>query len=171
MMEGASTDPRRPLIPRFLIRFAATAFQRLRRASRFLARSEVSGVHAVPLTPQGRVVLVRLTYAKGWRLPGGGRGASEEPVAAILRELREEIGLVSHGAVEPLGEVDQKPDFRRDRSFLFLIRDVAYRPRQTLEIEEVSEFDPGHLPAGATPWTRRTVAGLGLESERPDAAT
>ena len=31
------------------------------------------GVHAVALTPERRIVLVRLRYAPGWRLPGAHR--------------------------------------------------------------------------------------------------
>jgi ADP-ribose pyrophosphatase YjhB (NUDIX family) len=150
------------MIPRPLIRLAVTAFQALRRAVWFVTRPKVSGVHAVPLTPEGRVVLVRLTYAPGWRLPGGGRKKGEAALAGLLRELREEIGLDSHGAVEPIAEIDQQVDYRRDHSSLFLVRDVEYHPRQTLEIEQVGEFDPDDLPAGTTDWTRRHIAALGL---------
>src|SRR3954470_455052 len=56
------------------------------------------GVHAVALTPEGRIVLVKLRYAPGWRLPGGGMQAREDPREAVLRELREEIGMTSCGA-------------------------------------------------------------------------
>src|SRR5688500_5063814 len=62
------------------------------------------GVHAVPVTGEGRVVLVRLTYAPGWRVPGGGLKRGEEPVQGMLRELREEIGLISHGSIEAMAE-------------------------------------------------------------------
>jgi 8-oxo-dGTP pyrophosphatase MutT (NUDIX family) len=165
-MDGAAVKPggRRLRIPRVLIRFAVTTFQHMRRAIWFFSRPQASGVHAIPVTPEGRIVLVRLTYAKGWRMPGGGRGRSEDPVEAVLRELREEIGLVSHGEVELLGEVEDKPDFRSDRSHHFLVRDVAYRPRQTLEVEEVAEFDPGRLPPGMAAGTLRRIAALDLAS-------
>ncbi|HET9637984.1 MAG TPA: NUDIX domain-containing protein [Allosphingosinicella sp.] len=111
-----------------------------------------SGVHAVPLTGAGKVVLVRLTYAPGWRVPGGGRKRGEAPEQAMLRELREEIGLVSHGAIEGLEKV--RPG---DRSSYFLVRDVVYRPRRSLEVEDVREFDPERLPDDTTGWTARLV--------------
>ena len=53
--------------------------------------------------PSGKVVLVRLSYAKGWRLPGGGQKTSEESRDAMLRELREEIGLTAYESVELVG--------------------------------------------------------------------
>ena len=104
------------------------------------------------MTGDGKVVLVRLTYAPGWRVPGGGRKRGEAPEPAMLRELREEIGLVSHGAIERLEEV--RPG---DPSAFFLVRDVVYRPRRSLEVEEVREFDPASLPDDTTRWTAHLV--------------
>jgi 8-oxo-dGTP pyrophosphatase MutT (NUDIX family) len=143
-------------LPRPLIRIVLTFLQCLRRLFWLVTGPGRDGVHAVPLTPQGRVVLVRLTYARGWRLPGGGRKRGETPVEGMLRELREEIGLVAHGAIEPLDYVapDAPPG---DRSALFLVRDVDYRPRQNLEVEEVGEFDPADLPHRATRTTREIL--------------
>ncbi|HLL30194.1 MAG TPA: hypothetical protein VK403_04280, partial [Allosphingosinicella sp.] len=45
------------------------------------------------------------------------------------------------------------PALPGDRSALFLVRDVVYRPRRSLEIEAVREFDPAALPADTAPWT------------------
>lgn len=56
-------------------------------------------------------MLVTLSYARVWRLPGGGRGRDEDPEAAVLRELREEIGSVSHGVVQPVARFSDRPDF------------------------------------------------------------
>jgi 8-oxo-dGTP pyrophosphatase MutT (NUDIX family) len=123
----------------------------------------------VPLTDRGTVVLVRLTYAPGWRLPGGGRKRGEAPVEAVLRELREEIGLVVHQAVERLEDV--RPSFGRagDRSALFLVRGVEYRPRRSLEIEEIAEFDPNRLPVDTASWTMEVIERLSLLSPPPAA--
>src|SRR5215475_7033205 len=43
---------------------------------------------------EGKILLVRHSYVPGWLLPGGGVGRGEPPADAVVRELREEIGLV-----------------------------------------------------------------------------
>ncbi|MEA3010604.1 MAG: hypothetical protein QOJ91_2296 [Sphingomonadales bacterium] len=141
---------------RRLIRTVFTFFNRIRLATRKVTGPGRGGVHAVPLTAEGKVVLVRLTYAPGWRVPGGGRGRSEAPEQAMLRELREEIGLVSHGGIEALDAV--RPG---DPSAFFLVRDVVYRPRRSLEVEAVREFDPSGLPEDVTAWTAQLVGRCG----------
>jgi 8-oxo-dGTP pyrophosphatase MutT (NUDIX family) len=135
-----------------------TAFQQLRRSYWFLRRPAVRGVLAVPLTAEGRVVLVRLTYAKGWHLPGGGLKRGEEPEQAVLRELREEIGLADCSEPVRLGEFEHRPDFRRGTSTLFLIRDVRFAPRRSIEIEEIAIFNPAQLPDRVTALTRSKIA-------------
>jgi 8-oxo-dGTP pyrophosphatase MutT (NUDIX family) len=130
----------------------------MRRGIWFFTRPETSGVHALPFTPSGKIVLVTLSYAKGWRLPGGGRKASENPEQAILRELREEIGMTGFGSIEEVGQIRHRPDYRRSRSHLFVIRAVEYRPRWSLEIKKVGEFDPDELPVDTAPITLRMIA-------------
>lgn len=139
-------------LPRRLARTLFTFLNGLRLALRKLTGPGRGGVHAVPLTASGKVVLVRLTYAPGWRVPGGGLGRKETAAQGMLRELREEIGLVSHGAVERLEEVQPG-----DPSAFFLVRDVVYRPRRSFEIAEVREFDPARLPDDTTSWTVHLV--------------
>lgn len=154
-------------VPRRLRRRLFTFLNRLRLALRKVTGSGRSGVHAVPLTQAGKVVLVRLTYAPGWRVPGGGRKRGEAPEQAMLRELREEIGLLSHGAIERLEDV--RPG---DPSAFFLVRDVVYRPRRSLEVEEVREFDPACLPDDTTRWTALLIercSGARLPAEPPAA--
>jgi 8-oxo-dGTP pyrophosphatase MutT (NUDIX family) len=143
-------------LKRRLVRIVFTSLHGIRRLLWAASGAGRDGVHAVPLTARGNVVLVRLTYAPGWRLPGGGRKRGEDPQAAMLRELREEIGLAAHGAVERLEDV--RPD--HGESALFLVRDVVYSPRLSLEVEEVGEFDPADPPEDAAAWTRQTLEAL-----------
>ena len=82
--------------------------------------------HAVAFTPQGRLILVRLRYARGWRILGGGRRAGETPVEAALRELREEIGMTAHGGAELACEVEESARRKRDLASLVIVRDVEY---------------------------------------------
>lgn len=146
-------------LPRALIRMAVTAFQRVRRTLWFPTRPTTHGVHAVALTPTGDILLVRLTYASGWRLPGGGRRAGEAPQAAVLRELREEVGMFEHGEVRHVRDLPYAPDFRRGVGALFVVSDVRHRPpRWSLEIDEVGAFAPDRLPPDMARIARKQIA-------------
>jgi len=138
----------------------------MRRALWFVTRPRSHGVHAAAFTAAGKIVLVRHSYAPGWRLPGGGVKKCETPLAALLRELEEEIGLASYASARHVLDFAHRPDFRRGAGSLFRLDGVAYQARRSLEIEEVAEFDPGRLPAGATPLTREMIAAArGAEEE------
>jgi 8-oxo-dGTP pyrophosphatase MutT (NUDIX family) len=142
-----------------------TLFQTSRSAFWYFTRPEVRGVQAIPLTPAGRVILVKHRYARGWHLPGGGQKKKEDARTAALRELREEIGLLAHGEVRQLATFAYNPDFRRATVTLFLVADVSYSPAWSLEIEEVGEFDPSNLPPDTTTIARRRLTEvLGSDS-------
>lgn len=135
------TRPRR-LLDRG-IRPLATAANRARKRIRKARGTPRRGAHAIALTPDKRVLLLKLRYAHGWRLPGGGREATETVVDGALRELREETGMHAHGAVRPLAHIDPA---------LVLVEDVLYRPsRWSWEVERVIEADLDALPAGMSP--------------------
>jgi 8-oxo-dGTP pyrophosphatase MutT (NUDIX family) len=124
----------------------------------FVTRPTTLGVHAVPVTPAGNIVLVKLSYARGWRLPGGGRKPHEDPERAIVRELQEESGLERFENVQKVADFEHRPDFRKSRSSLFVVHDVVYRPRWSLEIKAVAEFPSGTLPMDTAPITHRLLA-------------
>ena len=105
-------------------------------------------------------MLVRLRYAPGWRLPGGGRKAHEDPQQAVLRELREEIGMIAHGPIQRVCDLDEAPDFKRDTASLFIVRGVVYRPRWSIEVEAIAEADIDDLPPGTSARTRRWLQAL-----------
>jgi ADP-ribose pyrophosphatase YjhB (NUDIX family) len=130
------------LIDRLLRPFVRGAYRLVRRR----VRTRI-GVHAVALTPERRLILVRLRYAPGWRLPGGGRSEREDPRDAVMRELREELGMTSHGDVHAHSEE------------LLLVEDVRYRARRwSWEVEEIGEFALDAMPPGISPITARWLA-------------
>jgi 8-oxo-dGTP pyrophosphatase MutT (NUDIX family) len=138
------------LLDRFL-RLALGAVHRLLKLFWFVRRPRTFGAHALALTPEGKAILVRLRYAPGWRLPGGGRDEREDPRDAVLRELREEIGLVSHGEVHLAAELDEPADFKHDLAALFVVRDVRYLPRWSWEVEAIIEVPLDELPPDLSP--------------------
>jgi 8-oxo-dGTP pyrophosphatase MutT (NUDIX family) len=152
-----SPAPSPSLLDRAL-RLPVTAFHRLLKLGWFVRRPRTYGAHALALTPERRVILVKLRYAAGWRLPGGGRAPDEDPRAAVLRELREEIGMIAHGAVRLACELEESPDFKRDLASLLVVEDVRYRPaRWSWEVEQVMEAPLADLPRDLSPRTRRWV--------------
>ena len=141
-----------------LLRLIFTAGHWLLRANWFVRRPRTFGAHALAFTPHGTLILVKLRYAEGWRLPGGGRAESEPPRDAVLRELREEIGMTSHGEVTAAAELEQRPDFKRDLASLLIVRDVRYRPRRwSWEIEDIVERPLDGLPANLAPIARQWI--------------
>ncbi len=137
---------------------ALRGYLAVRTAGWFFTRTRTRGVRAIALTAAGQLVLVRHSYIDGWHLPGGGQGAGESAEAAALRELREEAGMVSHGAVRLLGTLQHRPNFRRDTVTLALVEQVVFAFRPSLEIVEADAFDPDALPEGTTAGTRRRIA-------------
>jgi ADP-ribose pyrophosphatase YjhB (NUDIX family) len=109
---------------------------------------------------------VKLRYAPGWRLPGGGRDCGEDPRDAALRELREEIGMTSHGDVRPAAELEQQPDYRRDLVSLLVVEDVRYTPRWSWEVEQVIEAPLDGLPTDLAPVARAWVDAILRPTDR-----
>lgn len=148
-----------------LLRLLLTTLHSLLKLVWFVRRPRTFGAHALALTPQGKAILVKLRYAPGWRLPGGGRSEGEDPRDAVLRELREEIGMTAHGEVRLAAELEEQPDFKHDLASLLVVRDVRYQPRWSWEIEEIMETSLDHFPADLSP--RRGMAG-GVEGSGLD---
>jgi 8-oxo-dGTP pyrophosphatase MutT (NUDIX family) len=142
------------------LRVILTGAHQILRAGWFVRRPRTFGAHALALTPERKLILVKLRYAAGWRLPGGGRGKNEDPADAALRELREEIGMTDYGAVKKAAELEQRPNYRRDLVSLVVVENVQYRPRWSWEIERIIEVDPHQLPEGMSPLAEEWIAAL-----------
>ena len=128
------------------LRIGLTSLHYLLQASWFVRRPKTFGAHALALTPERKLILVKLRYAPGWRLPGGGRAPDEPPVDAALRELREEIGMTAHGEVRAARDFNVSVNFKRDTASLLIVRDVLYRPRWSWEVEGICEVELDSLP-------------------------
>ena len=53
-----------------MLRVMLTGVHQLLKLGWFVRRPRTYGAHALALTPERKIVLVKLRYAAGWRLPG-----------------------------------------------------------------------------------------------------
>ena len=66
------------------------------------SHSEISVVAGALYDPQGRILIAQRPAGKAlagrWEFPGGKIHEGEEPLAALVRELHEELGVTVHQA-------------------------------------------------------------------------
>ena len=112
----------------------------------------------------GRVLLVRKRGTRAFMQPGGKRDAGENDIAALSREIAEELGCgVVASSVRPLGEFNavaaNEPGFRVLAS-LYRV-DVTGEITPSKEIDEAIWIDPAAPPdIHLAPLTRDHVLPL-----------
>lgn len=131
----------------------------------------------------GRLLVCELVYKKPWDLPGGVVDPQESPATAVVRELREELGVTAQ--VRSLAAVSWLPAWRGwDDATLFLFEvtvpaaDLGAIQLEAREIRAVHWCDDSELAEHAADYTVRVArqacaaldAGTGtvyLEDGRP----
>jgi len=134
------------------------------------SRGLTVGVRAVVLDAEGRVFLIKHTYAAGWHLPGGGVEAGETLVQALTRELREE-GNIEISAPPLLHGVFFHPVYsRRDHVTVYVVRNFrqSRAPEPNREIAASGFFPVDALPAETTSGTRARIAEVLGRTPSPD---
>lgn len=119
-----------------------------RRLIRALRPSWTAGAVAIIERADGRWLFVRPVYRRGWTLPGGLVDRGEHPAATIVREMREELGVVV--TVESTGWVLMDPHYNR----LETVFRVALHPDTdpdairitTAELIDLAWHHPGSPP-------------------------
>lgn len=106
----------------------------------------------------GKILLARHSYVAGWLLPGGGARRGEPAQDAIMRELKEEIGLTRAAPPQLFGLYSRKAGWATNVIALFLLREVEFTFRPNLEIREVQFADPTAPPPRTPPSVRRRLA-------------
>ena len=97
---------------------------------------------------EGKILLVRLGYAhREWTIPGGGVGRHESYEAAARREIQEECGITL-GALEKIGEYENRKEYKRDTVICFRAAVFHFNFEiDNLEIAEAGWFSPSALPS------------------------
>ena len=132
---------------------------RVRRRALAMLGWRTRGVKAMIFDPTGRLLLVRHQYGRSdvWMLPGGGIKRGEDPMAAVMREVREETGC---GLVDvvALGVFEARAEGRRDTVHLFEARTADEPVADGAELAEARFFSLGALPQTVSPATQRRIA-------------
>ena len=117
------------------------------------------GVHAI-VEQAGKVVLIRQTYSPGWKFPSGGVNCREPAAHAILRELREEIGLTRSSPPELFGIYTRKIFLSTNVIALYRVRDAEFSFKPNFEVRALIWADSAAPPPGTLPGVRRRLAEL-----------
>lgn len=133
-------------------------------------RGMTLGVRGVAIDGEGRVLLVKHTYVHGWWLPGGGVERGQTVEAAIVREMREEAGLIVEGRPRLVSVHSNERYFRGDHVLVYRIDRFTMTDRSSHgEIAEIGWFDPTALPEDAHRSTRARLAEVfGGSEPTPD---
>lgn len=146
----------------FLHRAGLKAAHALRHRWRRWRKTPLAGVSMIARDLDGRLLLVRLSYADaGWSFPGGGAGRGESMEAAAVRELAEETGCTAANA-RLVGCLEETVSGSPHTAHVFTcLTDDLPRP-DGREVVEANFFPLHSLPH---PMTERTVARLALWRE------
>lgn len=110
-------------------------------------------INVIPLTPEGKVVLIR-QYRHGTRevsleIPGGMvDGVDEDPGRAATRELLEETGYRAAEMI-PIGHVTPNPAFLDNRCYTFLAKDA--RPVALPQLDGTEDIELSLVDLSAIP--------------------
>jgi ADP-ribose pyrophosphatase YjhB (NUDIX family) len=124
-----------------------------------LRRGLTLGVRGLVVDAEGRVLLVKHTYLRGWHLPGGGVERGETCQAALARELVEEAGVRITGRPSLLSIHSQEAQFPGDHVLVYRVEGwEPCAPTSRGEIAEIAWFAPDALPEDATRGARRRIS-------------
>lgn len=123
------------------------------------SRGMTLGVRGVAVRPDGQVLLVKHTYLHGWWLPGGGVERGQSCEDALIREMREEAGVIVEGRPALVSVHSNERHFRGDHVLVYRIDRFTLTDRTSHgEIAEIGWFDPAALPEDAHRATRDRLA-------------
>ena len=106
----------------------------------------------------GRVLLLQHEFrmGSGWGIPGGFLEAGEQPLQALRRELREEIGVELEGAELVHVRTLRRPQ-QLEIHFRCRVRDGSDASPRSMEINKVGWFKTGELPPELSADQRRII--------------
>ncbi len=97
--------------------------------------------------------------SRGGTLPGGGVGPAEPPAEGlVLRELKEEVGLIESDPPELVGIFTRRLGWVTNVIALYRVAHARIAFKPNAEIREILWADPRALPEGTVRGARRRLA-------------
>lgn len=117
----------------------------------FLRRPTTEGVRCI-VTLENKILLVKHTYGSPLLTTvGGGIKKSESLEQAVIREVKEEVGL-SLKNIKQLGSIQYKEEFKKDTIHVFFANaNEGEITIDSTEIKEAGWFDKDNLPVNTSP--------------------
>ena len=120
----------------------------------WLFRPKTFGVRII-IKNGNKIALVLHIYANKnlWSLPGGSIKKYEKPEEAIIREVKEELGI----EIEPryLDKIVRNAEYKRDTVYCFIAEvDENDLSPDNKEISEAKWFELNNLPSNLSPFAK-----------------
>lgn len=126
------------------------------------------GSRAIILNKDNQVLLVKHTYQPHWYLPGGGVKRGETVKAALLRELKEEVGIIAKEEPELFGIYFNNYSGVNDYPIIFIIKNYELIKTYSPEIETFDWFSYEAVPERVSPGTQRRLDEYFIHSNQSD---
>ena len=136
--------------------FYKTATHCIRKVQALLGITTV-GSRAIILNHENQVLLVKHTYQPHWYLPGGGAKKGESAKEALIRELKEEVGIIPTEEPQLFGIYFHIYMGVNDYPIVFIIKNFTSTQTYSFEIEQMAWYDYHHLPELVSPGTKRRL--------------
>ncbi|KTD40410.1 NUDIX domain-containing protein [Legionella parisiensis] len=126
------------------------------------------GSRAIILNHNHQILLVKHTYQPHWYLPGGGVKKGESAKEAIIRELKEEVGIIPTEEPQLFGIYFHTYMGVNDYPVIFIIKNFTSREAYSHEIEQMAWYDYTDLPDMVSPGTKRRLDEYFTQNAKSD---
>lgn len=141
---------------------------RLIRKLQSLVGISTLGARAIVISSDNKILLVKHTYQSHWYIPGGGVKKGESVKAALLRELKEEVGITVLDEPELFGIYHHRYLGVNDYPVIYIVKNYSIVQASSPEIEKIDWFDYTNLPEMTSPGTTRRLKEYFCSSAHSD---
>lgn len=126
--------------------------------TQFLLGLKTLGARAIVLNTDAKVLLVKHTYQPHWYIPGGGVNKGETVKDALIRELKEEVGLTVNEDEPVLFGIYYHTYMNvPDYPVIYVVKNYSESAVDSGEIENIGWFSYEALPEMISPGTKRRL--------------